>query len=79
MSSHDVLLWYVTLINELRNIAGWIQFHMLNALDQLASDYAKQKHLGCKKGEANQKQQLSAFSYIATCNLKLGYQVQAKN
>ena len=26
--------------------------------------YVKQKHLGCKKGEANQKQQLSDY----TCN-----------
>ena len=26
---------------------------------------AKQKHLGCKKGEANQKQQLSDYGYIA--------------
>ena len=25
----------------------------------------KQKHLGCEKGEANQKQQLSDYSYIA--------------
>ena len=25
--------------------------------------YAKQKHLGCKKGEANQKQQLSDYKY----------------
>ena len=24
---------------------------------------AKQKHLGCKKGEANQKQQLSDYKY----------------
>ena len=28
--------------------------------------YAKQKHLGCKKGEANQKQQLSEYNYIAS-------------
>ena len=26
--------------------------------------YAKQKHLGCKKGEANQKQQLSDYESI---------------
>ena len=26
--------------------------------------YAKQKHLGCKKGEANQKQQLSDYQSI---------------
>ena len=26
---------------------------------------AKQKHLGCKKGKANQKQQLSDYGYIA--------------
>ena len=31
---------------------------------------AKQKHLGCKKGEANQKQQLSDYKSIHsyTCN-----------
>ena len=28
--------------------------------------YAKQKHLGCKKGEANQKQQLSDYRCIRT-------------
>ena len=27
--------------------------------------YAKQKQLGCKKGETNQKQQLSDYGYIA--------------
>ena len=34
---------------------------------------AKQKHLGCKKGEANQNQQLSDYGYIHshTCNWKL--------
>ena len=34
---------------------------------------AKQKYLGCKKGEANQNQQLSDYSYIATlaCDYKL--------
>ena len=32
--------------------------------------YAKQKHLWCKKGEANQKQQLSDYKYTHsyTCN-----------
>ena len=29
---------------------------------------AKQKHLGCKKGEANQKQQLSDYGYIYSCD-----------
>ena len=28
--------------------------------------YAKQKHLGCKKGEANQKQQLSDYRCLRT-------------
>ena len=28
------------------------------------NSYAKQKHLWCKKGEANQKQQLSDYGYI---------------
>ena len=31
----------------------------------IANKYAKQKHLGCKKGEDNQKQQLSDHGYIA--------------
>ena len=30
----------------------------------LCMHYAKQKHLGCKKGEANQKQQLSDYKSI---------------
>ena len=30
-----------------------------------AKTNAKQKHLGCKKCEANQKQQLSDYGYIA--------------
>ena len=34
----------------------------------LATLYAKQKFLECKKGEANEKQQLSAFSYMVTCD-----------
>ena len=32
--------------------------------------YANQKHLGCKKGEANQKQQLSGYEYIAILGTK---------
>ena len=32
----------------------------------LKNGYAKQKHLGCKKGEANQKQQLSDYKSIYT-------------
>ena len=28
--------------------------------------YTKQKHLGCKKGEANQKQHLSDYRCICT-------------
>ena len=28
--------------------------------------YAKQKYLGCKKGEANQKQQLSDYGYVCS-------------
>ena len=30
--------------------------------------YTKQKHLGCKKGEANQKQQLSDYKSIHSYN-----------
>ena len=32
----------------------------------LAIRYAEQKHLGCKKGEANQKQQLADYKYTHT-------------
>ena len=31
--------------------------------------YAKQKHLGCKKGEANQKQQLSDIAAIKSFDI----------
>ena len=31
---------------------------------RLVTLYAKKKHLGCKKGKANQKQQLSDYEYI---------------
>ena len=46
---------------------------MFNGKDQflvlvIAYYYAKQKHLGCKKGKANQKQQLSDYGYIYSCN-----------
>ena len=35
----------------------------VNNLDShMCYNYAKQKHLGCKKGEANQKQQLSDYT-----------------
>ena len=37
--------------------------HNHNIIDWLCILYAKQKHLGCKKGEANQKQQLSSYVY----------------
>ena len=35
-------------------------------LNLFVSINTKQKHLGCKKGKVNQKQQLSDYSYIAT-------------
>ena len=38
--------------------------------------YAKQKHLGCKKGEANQNQQLSDYIYM---RLKALISAKAKN
>ena len=38
-----------------------IEDHLVSSL---VSSYAKQKHLGCKKGEANQKQQLSDYKSI---------------
>ena len=36
----------------------------LNKLDIRVHIYTKQKHLGCKKGKANQKQQLSDYKSI---------------
>ena len=30
--------------------------------------YPKQKYLGCKKGEANQKQQVSDYNHSHTCD-----------
>ena len=42
------------------------QIDILNL--KIRHHYAKQKHLGYKKDDANQKQQLSKYSYIATCN-----------
>ena len=47
-----------------------IKFQMIpkTACNLASYLYAKQKFLECKKGEANQKQQLSTFSYMATCD-----------
>ena len=41
--------------------------------EQPVDNSTKQKHLGCKKGEANQKQQLSDYKSIHsyTCDYKL--------
>ena len=36
--------------------------HSYCSYNSYKSLYAKQKHLGCKKGEANQKQQLSDYT-----------------
>ena len=41
--------------------------------------YIKQKHLWCEKCEVIQKQQLSDYSKVATCDQKLWYQTEAKN
>ena len=48
------------------------QIDILNLKTSQCNYYAKQKYLGYKK-EANQKQQLSKHSYIATYNQKLWY------
>ena len=47
-----------------------IKFQMIpkTACNLASYLYAKQKFVGCKKGEANEKQQLSAFSYMTTCD-----------
>ena len=44
--------------SEVLTVNGELQFVLY--------EYAKQKHLGCKKGEANQKQQLSDYGCIRT-------------
>ena len=38
-------------------------YHII-IIARYVSIYAKQKHLGCQKGEANQKQQLSGYIAI---------------
>ena len=45
------------------SLAKDIKCHICTDLDSRYLD-AKQKHLGCKKGEANQKQQLSDYKSI---------------
>ena len=47
--------------------AGFGQIHYVIEIDSFSSYYtftnATQKHPECKKGEANQKQQLSDYTY----------------
>ena len=45
-----------------KNLAGKILVNGLHVC--MAITNAKQKHLGCKKGKANQKQQLSDYIYM---------------
>ena len=42
-----------------------IAIKLAQVVSLVAISNANQKHLGCKKGEANQKQQLSGYEYIA--------------
>ena len=42
-----------------------LKIHAFYIIWSLVIYNAKQKHLGCKKGKANQKQQLSDYGYIA--------------
>ena len=42
----------------------WCKPHWLTGNLIGVNNYTKQKHLGCKKGEANQKQQLSDYKSI---------------
>ena len=46
------------------NLLRWFQGYLANCGQCVSIINAKQKHLGCKKGEANQKQQLSDYKSI---------------
>ena len=49
---------------KLVNLVVQLQLIDYNILAIMIYINAEQKHLGCKKGEANQKQQLSDYEYI---------------
>ena len=44
-------------------IANTFSANFKETASYVANLYAKQEHLGCKKGKANQKQQLSDYTY----------------
>ena len=48
---------------------AWLQYNRSTDILSQVYIYAKQKHLGYKKGEANQKQQLSDLYIHATKSL----------
>ena len=48
------------------NPSDWLNKGYSFYVAAVANYYAKQKHLGCKKGEANQKQQLSDYNHSYT-------------
>ena len=61
-----VLLYVLNLTVTKGTINGIIFYANIVSINDsvfLVNDNAKQKHLGCKKGEANQKQQLSDYKY----------------
>ena len=56
------------------NVTTVLELHFCRVLPSKV--YAKQKHLGCKKGDANQKQQSSDYIYM---RLKTLISAKAKN
>ena len=59
--SHDFHLKYLD-----RSICNYHHMHLHDLVKKTNVHInAKQKHLGYKKGEANQKQQLSDYRYVA--------------
>ena len=73
MSAHLILGYVVRrlvtiiiIITIIKSINAYIATYVSESQNLASYMYTKQKHLGCKKGEANQKQQLSDYRCICT-------------
>ena len=65
--SEPTVSWVVVLMHFVIVLALFLNcYSYVHSLTVCCIFYAKQKHLGCKKGEANQKQQLSDYRCIRT-------------